>query len=327
MAIADIHEDIIKTHILTRLNGQTLAAAGCASSQLQSLCSDEKLWSDICSSNWPSTDDVLVSQAISNFPFGHRSFFSDSFPSPSHRLTTTTTSSLPTSQIISSVDLRYHDELVFSKVESTNTTPSDWFRSSPFRIDLLEPKELVPSAVKISGDDQVILSNLENHMTLNWIMIDPTQNRAVNLSSINPVSVQRNWLTGDIEVNFAVVISADEPLNGNDYVNCNIQVTCGVKEGGGELNVSGVSLTVLDVDGKCLSGKDSMVILQGLAVAQRRSRKHSGGGEEERERYKEYIQRRRERNEKTERRERRFDMACVASGVAFFVAFWSFALF
>ncbi|KAJ9558724.1 hypothetical protein OSB04_013338 [Centaurea solstitialis] len=326
MAIAELHEDIIKTHILTRLDGQTLAAAASTSSRLQSLCSDPKLWSDICSSNWPSTDDVLVAEAISNFPSGHRSFFSDAFPSPAHRLTTAaTTASIPTSRIICAVDLRYGNDLVFSKVESTNTTPSDWFRSSPFRVDLLEPKEIVPSSVKITGDgdDHVILSSLQDHVTLSWIMIDPTRNRAVDLSSVRPVSVQRNWLTGDIELTFAVVVSSEETF---DHVSCNILVTCGVKEGG-ELHVSGVSLTVLDVDGKCLSGKDSMVILQGLAVAPRRGRKHGHGGGEERERYEEYVQRRRERNEITERRERRLDMACVASGVGFFVAFWSFALF
>ncbi|KAI3511112.1 hypothetical protein L1887_18256 [Cichorium endivia] len=325
MAITDIHEDIIKTHILTRVDGQTLAAAGCASSQLKSLCSDHKLWSDICSSNWPSTADPLVSQAISNFPSGYRSFYSDSFTSPNHRISTATSLPPPTS-IISSVDLRYHDELVFSKVESTNTTPSDWFQSSPFRIDLLKPKEFVPSAIEFSGDNQVLISNLENNMTLSWIMIDPTQNRAVNLSSINPVSVQRNWLTGDIEVTFAVVITPDVPLHNNGYVNCNIQMTCGVKEGGGELNINGVSLTVVDMDGKCLSGKESMVVLQGVTVAQRRSWRYIGGGEEQKERYDEFIGRRRERKEKMERKERRLDMACVASGVFMFMAFWSFAL-
>ncbi|KAI3739535.1 hypothetical protein L2E82_29942 [Cichorium intybus] len=325
MVIGDIHEDIIKTHILTRLDGQTLASAGCAASHLQSLCSDDKLWSDICSSSWPSTADPLVIQAISNFPSGYRSFYSDSFPSPTHRLTTTK-SLPPTSQIISSVDLRFHNELVFSKAEITNTTPSDWFQSSPFRIDFLEPKELVPSAIKFSGDDRLLLSNLEKNLTLSWILIDPTQNRAVNLSSINPVSVKRNWLTGDIMVTFAVVIAPDVPVHDNDYVSCNIQITCEVKDGSGELNVSGVTLTVLDMDGKCLSGKESMVILQGLTVAGRRSRKYTGGGEEQKERYDEFIQRRRERKEMIERKERRLDMACVASGVAILGAFWSFAL-
>ncbi|KAI3739533.1 hypothetical protein L2E82_29940 [Cichorium intybus] len=326
MAIAEIHQDIIQTHILTRLSGQTLAAAGCASSLLQSLCSDEKLWSDICSSNWPSTDDPLVKEAISNFPSGHRSFFSDSFPSPSHRVTVN--SSPPqTSQIISSVDLRYHDELVFSKIESTNTTPSDWFQSSPFRIDLLEPKELIPSVVKFSGDDQVMQSNLEKHMTLSWILIDPVQNRAVNLSSKKPVSVQRNWLTDEIELTFAFVAVSDGCRHDNDYVNCNIEITCGVKRSSGELYVCGMSLTVQDIDGKCLSGKNSMAILQGLTVADRRRKRNSGGGDELKVRYEEYIQKRRERKEMMERRERRLDMVCVASGIAFLMAFWSFALY
>ncbi|KAL4561583.1 hypothetical protein LXL04_033753 [Taraxacum kok-saghyz] len=323
MALTEIHQDIIQTNILTRLDGQTLASAGCTSSLLQSLCSDEKLWSNICSSNWPSTDEALVNQAISNFPSGYRSFFSDSFPSPSHRLTTI--SSQPqTSQIISSVDLRYHDKLVFSKVESTNTTPNDWFQSSPFRIDLLEPKELIPSVVKFSGDEQVMQSNLEKHMTLSWILIDPVQNRAVNVSSKKPVSVQRNWLTDEIELTFSFVALSGGSVHDNYYVNCNIEITCGVKRTCGELYVSGMSLTVQDIDGKCLNGKNSMVTLQGLTAAERRS---SGGGDELKERYEEYIQKRRERKEMMERRERRLDMVCVAGGVVFLMAFWSFALY
>nr|GEU85210.1 F-box protein At2g27310-like [Tanacetum cinerariifolium] len=292
MAIADIHQDIIQTHILTRLDGPTLAAASCTSSQLQSLCSDHKLWFNICSSYWPSTNDPLVTKIISSFASGHRSFFSDSFSCPLHRVNTTN-SLTPTSQIISAVDLRYHNELVFSKVDLTDTTASDWFQSSPFRIDLLEHKEVVPSSIEFSGDDQEMQLNLQKHMTLSWILINPTQNR-------------------------------NGPLHDNDYVNCNIEITCGIKGVSGELYVSGVSLTVQDMDGKCLSGKDSMLILQGLTMAERQP---SDGGEGLRARYDEYIERRRERKEKNERRERRLDMVCVASGVAFLMAFWSLALY
>ncbi|KAJ9558725.1 hypothetical protein OSB04_013339 [Centaurea solstitialis] len=321
MAIAEIHKEIIQTHILTRLDGQTLSAAACVSSQLRSLCSDDQLWSDICSSNWPSTDHPLVRQAISNFPSGHRSFFSDSFPSPSHRLTTTTTTTPP--QIISAVDLRYHGELVFSKVESTDTAPdSEWFRSAPFRIDLLEPKEIVPSEVKFSGDDREMQTDLEKNITLSWIVIDPTGNRAVNVSSVEPVSVQRNWLTDDIELTFAVVAAVDDGHHDEEHVSCNIEVTCGVKEGSGEVYVSG-----WDLDGKCLSGEGSMVILQGLTAGQRRSRRYDGGGGvDQKERYEEFVERGKKRKEERERRERRLDMVCVASGMAFLMAFWSFAL-
>ncbi|XP_076911187.1 F-box protein At2g27310-like [Bidens hawaiensis] len=323
MAIATIHEDILKTHILTKLDGQTLAAAGCTSSGLQTLCSDHKLWSNICHATWPSTVDPLVNTTISTFTSGHRSFFSDAFSSPTRRLTATVSPPPPTTMIISSVDIKFHDQLIFSKVELTNTTPSDWFQTTPFRVDLLEPKELVLSGVKFSGagagDDHVTLTNLENNMTLSWIMIDPTRNRAVNLSSGKPVSVQRNWLTDDVELTFAVVLVRD-----NDDVTCNILVTCGVNDGRGELTVKGVSLTVMDVYGKCLSGRDSMVILRGLVTGLRQNR---GSVEEERERYGEYIQRRRERKEKSERRERWLDMACVATGLAIFMAFCSLVIY
>ncbi|KAK9073899.1 hypothetical protein SSX86_006493 [Deinandra increscens subsp. villosa] len=314
MGIAGIHEDILKTHILTRLDGQTLAAAGCASSHLQSLCSDDKLWSHLCSATWPSTQHPLVAQSISNFTSGHRSFFSDAFATPSHGPTATATSSPPTSQIISAVDLRYGDQLVFSKVEFTETTPADdWFQTSPFRIDLLEYKELVQSELIVPGDDQVMQSNLEKHVTLSWIMIDPTRNRAVNVSSLKPVSVQRNWLTDEIELTFAVVTGD---------VNCNIEVTCGVKGRSLGFYVNGVSLTVQDIDGKCMNGKDSMVILQGLMVARRRWC-GGGGGEGRREKYGEYVQRREERKAQMERRERRLDLVRVCCVVTFLMAFWS----
>ncbi|XP_071721036.1 F-box protein At2g27310-like [Rutidosis leptorrhynchoides] len=318
MAIADIHEDIIRTHILTKLDGKTLAAAGCASSDLQSLCSDQKLWSEICSHNWPSTNHPLITKTISSFTSGHRSFYSDTFSSPAYHLTTTSATSSPQStQLISAVDLKYNDELVLSKIVSTTTAPTDWFQTSPFRVDVLEPKEFVSSSIEVIGDEQSLLTNFEKNMKLSWVLIDPTRSRAMNMSSVKPVSVQRNWLTNDIELTFGVVI-----VCGNEHVSCNIQVTCGVKQGGVELNVNGLSLTVLDTDGKCLSGMGSMVILQELLVAKRQC---NSGEEMERERYDEYIRRRKERNEKTERRERRLDMAFLASGVAMFMAFWSFA--
>ncbi|KAI7726049.1 hypothetical protein M8C21_016697, partial [Ambrosia artemisiifolia] len=315
---------IIQSHILTRLDGRSLVSTGCASSRLQSLCSEEKLWSDICSSSWPSTEDPLVSQAILNFKSGYRSLFSDLFASSLDRLSIAE-SLPPTGNIISAVDLRYCDQMVFSKVELTNTMPSDWFLSCPFRIDLLEHKELVQSELEVSGDDQTIQSNLEKQMTLSWIMIDPTQNRAVNLSSQKPVSVHRNWLTDEIELTFAMVTAVDPHLHNNDHVSCNIEVTCGVKEDSMELYVSGLSLTIQDIDGKCLNGKDSMVILQGLIAAERRWR--NDGGKWRKEKYDEYIHRRKERKEMMEMRERRLDLVRVGCGVAFLMAFWSFALF
>ncbi|XWS66622.1 hypothetical protein CRYUN_Cryun05aG0215800 [Craigia yunnanensis] len=79
-AISTIHPDIIETHILTRLDGPTLASASCASSHLRALTSQENLWTNICHSAWPSTTSPRIRHVISNFPNGSRSFFSDAFP-------------------------------------------------------------------------------------------------------------------------------------------------------------------------------------------------------------------------------------------------------
>ncbi|GAY68496.1 hypothetical protein CUMW_264580 [Citrus unshiu] len=78
--ITTLLPDIIETHILTRLDGQTLAAAACTSSRLHSLCAQEKLWQHICSATWPSCNDPRVRTLVSSYPGGgHRSFFSHSF--------------------------------------------------------------------------------------------------------------------------------------------------------------------------------------------------------------------------------------------------------
>ncbi|KAK1413365.1 hypothetical protein QVD17_35137 [Tagetes erecta] len=320
--ITHLHQHIIQSHILTKLDGRSLVVAGCSSSHLQSLCSDHNLWSNICSSNWPSTKHPLVTNTIVNFTSGHRSFFSDVFPSPSHHLTTTTTS-LPTSHIISSIDLRYQNHIVFSKVVSTYTGPNDSFQSSPFRIDLLEPKELVQTELKVSShDDHAMQMSLEKHMTLSWIMIDPIQNRAVNVSSLKPVSVQRNWLTDELELTFAIVMV----VNDHEYVKCNVEVVCGVNgDGFDQLYVSVMSMTVQDINGKCLNGKDSMVILQGLMAVERR--RCNGDGDGEKERYGEYLQRRKQKREEMEMRERRLDLVRVVCGVTFLMTFWSLALY
>lgn len=79
IAITDINQDIIRTHILTPLDGPALASFSCVSSQFHNICADESLWKALCDSNWPSTKAETVQQIISSFPSAHRSFFSDSY--------------------------------------------------------------------------------------------------------------------------------------------------------------------------------------------------------------------------------------------------------
>lgn len=322
-AISDVHQDVIKTHILTRLDGATLASASCASSHLHALSTEQQLWREICSSTWPSVDDPRVRHVISSFPGGYRSFFSDSFPLLHHR-------SPPKhhhhnrpflDEIISAVDVHYKESLIFSKVQE-NETKSDWFLCSPFRFDLLEQKESVQTPIRHVGENQSWLDHLEENLKLSWILIDPTRNRAVNVSSRSPVSVQRHWLTGDMQLRYATVISGGE--DSSELVQCAVVVTCDGKVGG-EMHVRDVSMQVEDLEGKHLNGKDSVVILQGAMESGRRKKERKAG--EGKERFEEFLKMKRERKERKQRRERALDMACIASGLTIFVAFWSFLLF
>ncbi|KAK9999646.1 hypothetical protein SO802_019249 [Lithocarpus litseifolius] len=322
-AISDVHQDVIKSHILTRLDGATLASASCASSHLHALSTEEQLWREICFSTWPSVDDPRVRHVISSFPGGYRSFFSDSFPLLHHR-------SPPKQQhhnrpflaeIISAVDVHYKESLILSKVQE-NETKSNWFLCSPFRFDLLEQKESVQTQIRHVGENQAWLDHLEENLKLSWILIDPTRNRAVNISSRSPVLVQRHWLTGDVQLRYSTVVSGGE--DSSELVQCAVVVTCEGKVGGA-MHVREVSMQVEDLEGKHLNGKDSLVIFQGAMESGKRQKERKAG--EGKERFEEFLKMKGERKERKQRRERALDMACIATGLTIFVAFWSFLLF
>ena len=324
-AISDVHQDVIKTHILTRLDGATLASASCASSHLHALSTEEQLWREICSSTWPSIDDPRVRHVISSFPGGYRSFFSDSFPllrlhhrSPPKQHHHHNRPFL--AEIISAVDVHYKESLIFSKVQE-NETKSDWFLCSPLRFDLLGQKESVQTPIRHVGEDQAWLDHLEENLKLSWILIDPTRNIAANVSSRSPVSVQRQWLTGDMQLRYSMVISGGEDWS--EVVQCAVVVTCEGKMGGA-MQVLEVSMQVEDLEGKHLNGKDGLVILQRAMESGKRKKERKGEGKE---RFEEFLKMKRERKERKQRRERALDMACIATGFTIFVAFWSFLLF
>ncbi|KAF8395423.1 hypothetical protein HHK36_019369 [Tetracentron sinense] len=261
--ISAIHSDVLQTHILTRLDGPTLASASCVSSQLYSLSTQDTLWRDICQATWPSMDNPRMRNLISTFPKGPRSFFSDSFPllpsrpepHPHHR---PEQNPHPPSELIFAIDIYYRNKLIFSKLHETETLTS-WFEYLPFRIDLLDPKEVVSTPIQYR-DMEELGRHLAEDLTLSWIVIDPTGKKAANLSSWRPVSVHRHWyLSGEIQVKYASFLAGDR--NSSEFVQCVIMVTFGrCKEG--EMKVREVSLEVEDMDEMTLNGKASLVILQ-----------------------------------------------------------------
>ncbi|KAK4709203.1 hypothetical protein R3W88_030128 [Solanum pinnatisectum] len=323
-AITAVHPDIIQTLILTKLDGPTLISAGFASLQLQNLCSDDELWRKFCNSSWPSTSDPLIKNAVAAFPSGHRSLFSDSFPSITHNDPKPITGDnsnrrLLSPELISAVDIHFGGNLLYSKV-LTNETESGWFMSSPFRIELLGHKEIVPTPVKFDGEDGNCKLELQK-MKLSWILIDPSRNRAVNVSSLNPVSVQRHWLTGELKVRYSTVMGSGAGA-GEGLVQCGIVVTCEGKEGG-ELHVREVSMQIEDMDGKVLCGKDSLVILQEVIEGGRKKRKEN----EEKENYEHFLELKKKWKENKQKKEKNLDMMCIASGITILISFWTLIVF
>ncbi|XP_027065209.1 probable F-box protein At2g36090 [Coffea arabica] len=314
-----LHPDIIESHILTRLDGPSLATTSCSSATLHRLSAQEHLWSQICRSTWPSTALPRVSRLISAFPDGGpRAFFANSFPLPLPDPTPAASRSPQPSELISAVDIYYRSELILAKVEETETV-TGWFRCSPFRIDLLEPKDVVPAPIKHPEGDNDSGTSLMEDMTLSWILIDPAGRRAVNLSSHKPVAVQRHWLSGEVQLRFASILVGDHKGPARGHVQCGVVVTCGKLEGGG-MRVREVSMEMEDMDGMHLNGKDSLVILHRALEGKRGKARNRG--EEGRRRYEEYVGMKSERKERKMRSEGALDVMCVASGVIAFVAFW-----
>ncbi|KAI3706539.1 hypothetical protein L6452_24346 [Arctium lappa] len=332
--ISSLHTDILESHILTRLDGQTLASAGCVSATLHSLTErNDHLWSDVCHSTWPSTAaGDLITGIISTFSDddsnGPREFFSQSFPLPSpdptdafppprnvprHRPSSI---SSPPSGLISAVDVYYRNKLIFTKTEETETV-TGWFRCSPFRIDLLDPKDTVPTQIPHPNGEDTCTALIDD-MTLSWILIDPISKRAVNLSSHKPVSVQRHWLSGEVQVRFASILAGGDGKQSSEataLVKCGIMVNCGGSEGG-EMQMREVSLEVEDMDGKHLNGRDSLVILQRTMEGKR-----GNGVEREKEarnRHKRFEEMKRERGERKLRIEATLDTLSVAFGLSIF---------
>ncbi|XP_061343814.1 F-box protein At2g27310-like [Gastrolobium bilobum] len=317
-SITTVHSDIIQTHILTRLDAATLASTASVSSHLRHLCTDEDLWRDICIVTWPSLLNPIAGQVISTFSGGHRSIFSDAFPSlhyfsshskHPHR------PSPPPSELISAVDIYYQGKSVFSRVQRTETQ-KNWFLSSPLWLNVVEPNELVPTPVKFVRKDDEWLKHLEENLSLSWVVIDPTRKRAANLSSRRAVSVQRHWLTRELEVLYAVVM-AGEQQRSTELVQCVVKVTCCGKVGG-ELHVKEVNLVMEDMEGRHVTGREGVAILQ---RAMENGERKKVDGVKAKESFEKFACIMKERRETKHRREKARD---VISTLLAFIAFLLF---
>lgn len=208
-----------------------------------------------------------------------------------------------------------------SKTQETEKV-NGWFLCSPFRVDLFDLKESVLTPIVHGDRGGTWLNDIEENLTLSWILINPVKKRALNISSGRAVSVERHWLTGDIQARFATILGGEEGSE-RELVKCEVVVTCGGKEGG-DVHVREVSLQVEDMEGRSLSGRDGLIILEGAMENGKRKR---GNGSEEKRKYEEFMERKRERRRSKQRREMSMDMASIITGVSIFLGIWTFVLF
>lgn len=182
---------------------------------------------------------------------------------------------------------------------------------------------MVPTPIKLQDDDDDTCRDLEEDLELSWILIDPIGRRAMNVSSQKPVSVQRHWLSGEVQVRFATILAGDHHRgSSSEFVQCGVVITCGASQGRVVL-IKEMSLQVEDMDGIHLNGKESLVILQRAMEGKKGIKRRE---EEGRKRFQEFLERKKERKEMKLRIERRLDMLCVAFGVLGFATFWLFVL-
>nr|GEY76870.1 F-box protein At2g27310-like [Tanacetum cinerariifolium] len=269
----DIHPDIIHTHILPLLDGPSLSNTSYVSHNLQSICSDHHLWSRISKSTWPSIIDPRVDDVISTFPSRHRSFYNDSYPSliidakhanlsyscsTSKKDTSSCYLNSPCHKLISAVDIRYQDDIIYSQIQVTDMSANNL--SSGLEIELPGISQTIDLTVdEIAGADKATLLDLKESLILNWILIDPALKRAGNYSSIKPVSVKPDWATNETHVRYVTILPGRDP---NEIVKCRIHVALGVGKRGVGLHAKDVTLKLEDLDANCINRRDFLVVMQ-----------------------------------------------------------------
>ncbi|CAN6330585.1 unnamed protein product [Urochloa humidicola] len=290
--IEDLPADVLAL-VLSRLDGASLAALGCASAAFRDLAADPAAWRALCLALWPSLRDVPSADHKDH----HRRLFADAFPfpaaspppvvpAPAQRL-------LPT-RLVSAVDIHHGGACIMSRVVETDVA-SAWFLGAPFRVDALVQEGFTAPAPFAPAE-----------LALSWVLIDPETGRAVNASSRLPVSVDRRWLTGETVVRFAVVLGGGVALDA--------AVTCDERLG----HVREVSLCIEDGDGGGVSGRDGLAV---VAAAMAGAREGRGAEAAARLRYEEFVMGREDRKERKARREGIVDLCCSGVGAAAFVGF------
>ncbi|XP_034196828.1 probable F-box protein At2g36090 isoform X2 [Prunus dulcis] len=315
--------------ILRRLDGPTLASAACACAAFCSISKEERLWEDVCSSMWPSTNREDVKSLILSIG-GFRKFYADCFP-------------LIVNKEVSEYQwndyLEYPEEWTEAEYygdmdEFESISPSDFVSLVDIRDDdndgevfLSVANGLPPiTSMETERKDGKLWRGLRDGLRLSWIVVNKKIKQAANLASWCPLGGQRHWPTDkDFVIRFGSILPARDILP-CQVVECILSMKFRVIYTEGEgvqttLKLTELSMQLEDMEGSHVNGRNSLLILK-EALSCRRSKNYS----EVLESCHLYSKVQNELKEEKMRNESRLDRLCILSGIAAFVSFCYYVL-
>nr|XP_043615993.1 F-box protein At2g27310-like [Erigeron canadensis] len=229
-------------------------------------------------------------------------------------------SNLWPTELISAVEIRYQNDIIYSKVKFTDITTE--FLSSELRIQLYnDPTSTVDLKIdelKCGDEATSSLLHLKEFLTLSWIIIEPARKWAVNLSSVKLVNARQDSLTKETVVQYVTIL----PRCGtNEMVQCKIQIVLGFGIGlVGSFYVKKVILKFQDLGSSCLNGRDFLAVTRGAIMEKNNVRRKVVEDDEERwKSYKKFKEMKKEKKESIKKEERKLEFEIKMNYIAIFV--------
>ncbi|KAM7525973.1 hypothetical protein LguiA_015875 [Lonicera macranthoides] len=328
-----LNQDLV-SDIMNRLDGSTLAATSCTCSHLRDASTDPSLWQRLCHSTWPSTSLPEAQRLISINSFAR--FYADSTPMVLYDDASLTSlinhspARISSSDITSFVDVYYKGKCVLSRVlygipNAIDVFENDdnrhrWFSNCPFKLDLLgfnpcknTGNESNMNNVQPGG---YLLEKLAEEVRLSWVLYDKKRGKAVNLSSTEPLMVQKSWSSNeDYVMNFGCVVPVEENAVPHKLVECMITAQCKMIRGGEGMKLTETSMSLVDIEGGHINGRKSLTVLSEALHSLRSNRKV-----EVEKGYKMFKRQREEIKKRNDCRESIAEKLCASVEIAVFVA-------
>ncbi|GLJ55203.1 hypothetical protein SUGI_1184550 [Cryptomeria japonica] len=337
-----LNSDVI-SDILDRVDGTTLANAGCVSSDFWSVARQERMWEKACCSMWPSVQDTDAKNLISASLGGFRNFYASCFPFVTYEtiLSDSICNELKfkklcdrvavPSDFVLMVDVHYKDKVIFSKVVWGIPACGDskgWFCNCPFRIDIINVDEDHNVTDGVSTNvpvgtlkkDEEFWGRFMENIKLSWIVINRRTGKAANLSSRSPLSGKRDWPSdNDFVICFGSILPVHEILRCKAVL-CKLVMKCRVSDSDdSSLKVTELRMVLEDMIGAHVNKRDSLVILE-RALACTRTVIYN----QTLECYHKYLSEQIKLREAKMKSEDCLDTLSILSGIVAFASFWSF---